>query len=174
MRHITWLLSLLFSLVAPLSLNAETITFEDGAISFEAPQGFKPLSQEIIALKYPSSSAPKYVIGNDSASTTIAYDIKPHNIPADKLDEARLAFSQMFSRIIPGLQWRENKISEISGRRWGYMEMTSTAVDTDIYNIMIFAGYKGQMLAFNFNSTKQDFPKYEQALRDSIKSIRIK
>ncbi|CAA6677571.1 Unannotated [Lentimonas sp. CC4] len=52
--------------------------------------------------------------------------------------------------------------------------MTSNAVDADIYNIMLITGLNGQMLAFNFNSTKSDFPKYENSLRESIKSIKLK
>jgi len=161
---------LLFS--APLS--AEVITLDAGAIRFEAPEGFKPVPQEIIDLKYPSSRAPKYVIGNESAATTIAYDLKPNNIPQEKIDEARGAFTEMFSRMIPGLQWKENKTITLAGQKWGYLEMTTTAVDTDIYNIMLFTGHKGQMLVFNFNSTKEQFPKYEQSLRKAVESIQIK
>ncbi len=150
------------------------VTLDGGAISFEAPEGFKPLPQEIIDLKYPSSRAPKQVIGNESAATTIAYDLKPNDIPQEKIDEAREAFSQMFPKMIPGLEWKENKVITIDGRKWGYLEMTTSAVDTDIYNIMLFTGYKGQMLVFNFNSTKAEFPKYESALREAVDSIKVK
>ncbi len=152
----------------------ETISLDNGHIIFESPDGFKPVPEEVVKLKYPSSRAPKYVIGNKSAATTIAYDLKPHDIPQDKIDEARVAFSQMFPRMIPGLKWKENKTIELSGRKWGYLEMTSTAIDTDIYNIMLFTGYKGQMLMFNFNSTKEEFKKNEMVLRKSINTIKIK
>ena len=169
-RSIT--LTILLSLAS--LVFGETVSLDNGHIKFEAPDGFKPVPEEVIKLKYPSSRAPQYVIGNKSAATTIAYDLKPHNIPQDKIDEARVAFTQMFPRMIPGLKWKENKTMEFSGRKWGYFEMTSTAIDTDIYNIMLFTGYKDQMLVFNFNSTKEEFEKYERALKKSIKSIKIK
>lgn len=153
---------------------AKEISLDDGKITFEAPDGFESIPQEVIDIKYPSSRAPKYVIGNSSAATTIAYDLKPHDIPQDKIDEARETFSKMFPRMIPGLQWKENKTIELSGRKWGYLEMTSTAVDTDIYNIMLFTGYNAQMLIFNFNSTKEEFRRYEKALRESLKTITLK
>ncbi|MEM8954228.1 MAG: hypothetical protein AAGD22_08765 [Verrucomicrobiota bacterium] len=160
-------------LISSLSLSGETISLADGSITFEAPDDFKAVPQEIIDLKYPSSSAPKYVIGNESAATTIAYDLKPHDIPQDKIEEAKAEFVQMFPRVIPGLEWKEKKVITLSGRKWGYLEMTSHAIDTDIYNIMLFTGYKGQMLIFNFNSTKEEFPRYEKALRESLASISI-
>jgi len=34
---------------------------------------------------------------------------------------------------------------------------------------MLFTGHNGQMLAFNFNSTAEEFKKYEKAIRASIK-----
>ncbi len=97
----------------------ETISLDNGHITFEAPDGFKPVPEEIIRTKYPSSRAPKYVIGNKSAATTIAYDLKPHDIPQDKIDEVRAAFTPIFPRMIPGLKWKENKTIELSVSKWG-------------------------------------------------------
>lgn len=154
--------------------SADSISLDNGNITFTPPNGFEPLSQKLISIKFPSKRAPKYVISNKSTQTTIAYDLKPHNMPQNKIKEAKEVFTKMFKRMIPGLEWKENKIIELSGRKWGYFEMTSSAVDTDIYNIMLFTGYKNQMLIFNFNSTKEEFPQYEDALRKSIKTIRVK
>ena len=53
------------------------------------------------------------------------------------------------------------------------MEMTSNAVDTDIHNIMMLTGIDGKMLVFNFNSTREDFPRYEEELRKSLNSIEL-
>lgn len=44
--------------------------------------------------------------------------------------------------------------------------MTSSAIDTDIYNLMIFTGHKSQMWMFNFNSTKEEFKKYVKVFRE--------
>ena len=112
-----------------------------------------------IALKYPSARAPHFVVGNRPRTTTIAYDLKEDSIPADKLDEVKESFEQTLQRIIPGLVWKERKIIELAGRKWIYFEMTSTAIDTDIHNIMLVASFQGKMLVFNFNSTKEGFPK---------------
>ncbi len=150
-----------------------TITLDGGNISFEVIDEFKPIPKEWIELKFPGTSGPKYAIGNESGSTTISYDLKPHIIPQDKIDEIRAEFTKMLSKRMPEIKWVENKTIELSGRKWVYFEMTSTAIDTDVYNIMLFTGYKDQMLVFNFNSTKEEFQKYELALRKSIKTINI-
>ena len=155
----------------PDGAQAETIKVDNGSVTFEAPPGFAKLTQELIDLKYPATRRPTYVIGNASASTTIAYDLKPHVIPNDKLDDVRKSFTTVFNRVVPGIQWKKNEILKHAGREWVHFEMTSNAVDTDIHNIMLVTGHNGKMLVFNFNSTKEDFPKYEKMLRASMHSI---
>ncbi len=49
--------------------------------------------------------------------------------------------------------------------------MTSHAIDTDIYNIMLITSLKEKMLVLNFNSTAKEFPEIEASLRKSIQSI---
>ena len=165
--------ALILALLAIPLAAAEPVKVGDTDVTFVPPDGFKPVPQEIIDVKWPSQRAPKFVVGNDDASTTVAYDLKPHVIPQDKLGEVQKSFTQLFGRMIPGLEWKKNEIVEHSGRKWLFMEMTSTAIDTDIHNMMMITGYGNRMLVFNFNSTKEDFPKFEKALRASLASIKI-
>ena len=51
--------------------------------------------------------------------------------------------------------------------------MTSNAIDTDIYNILLCTPYEGKLVLFNFNSTKEDFPKYEESLRKSLGTVSV-
>ena len=167
-------LFLLFHLfIITFTLHANPIKVGETEVTFVAPEGFKPLGKELIALKWPTNRAPAYVVGTLTGSTTIAYDLKPNKIPQKDLPEVQKSFTKLFSRIIPGIKWKKNEIIELSGQKWIMLEMTSNAVDTDIHNIMLVTGYKGKMLIFNFNSTKEDFPKHEAKLRKSLKSITL-
>jgi hypothetical protein len=160
--------------ISGICLHANQFELDAGSITFEAPDSFTELKKEEIDLKYPSKRAPNFVVGNKSRSTTIAYDIKPHPIPENEL-EARMKFlEQTFDRMIPGIEWKKKEIIEKEGKKWIYFEMTSHAIDTDIYNIILVTPYKGKTLMFNFNSTREEFPKIEKELRASIESIRIK
>ena len=165
---------------APHSLPArndatdpDRIRVGNSKVTFIAPEGFQPLSKELIATKWPTNQAPAYAVGTSSGSTSVAYDLKPRHVPQEALSEAQKAFTEVFERVIPGLEWRKNEIIEHSGQKWLLMEMTSNAVDTDIYNIMMLTGIDGKMLVFNFNSTREDFPRYEEELRKSLNSIEL-
>lgn len=153
--------------------GAATFSLPDGGVSFQAPDGFSELSRQEIALKYPSNRAPAFVVGNPRRTTTIAFDLKPHDLPPEKLREVKQSFETLFDRIIPGIEWKQRKIINLQGQQWIHLEMTSRAIDTDLYNIMLITPRHGKMLIFNFNSTKGEFPAMEAALRKSIKTISL-
>lgn len=160
-----------FALSSSLLL-AETMTVEGTTVTFEAPADFKPLSEEIIALKWPSHRAPNYAVGNEAGSTTIAYDYKA-DVTGATLPVLKTQFTAVFDQSIPGIEWIKNEIVMLDGEEWIMFEMTSNAVDTDIHNLLLVTILEDTLLMFNFNSVKHEFPQYEAALRESIESIRF-
>jgi len=140
-------------------------------ITFNAPAEFVELSDEIINIKWPHNRRPAWAVGNKNAGTTIAYDLKPHDISTAPLDTILEQFKGLFERIVPGIEWIETDVTTLDDKEWGFMEFTSNAVDTDIHNIMLFTSFEKKMLVFNFNSTKEEFEQYEDELRKAVESI---
>jgi hypothetical protein len=161
------------TLIMVHAATAAHIKVSNTDVTFEPPANFKTLSADVMATKWPTNRAPAYAVGNDTASTTVAYDFKGGNLPQDKLSEVQAVFKQAFERMVPGLKWIRNEIVEHERQKWILMEMTSSAIDQDIHNVIFVTGHEGKTLMFNFNSTKKDFPKYEAALRASMKSIKL-
>ncbi len=172
MKPISVLLSILYfhGFVA----LAKEVSFDGASVTFVVPDAFAELSKEEIKAKYPSVNAPSQVIGDERRTTTIAFQVKEQAIKSSDLPEVQKAFTQVFDRVIPGIEWKQNAIVEMAGQKWLMLEMTSRAIDQDIHNIVLVTPHKGRMLMFNFNSTKNEFPKVEKVLRDSIKSIVLK
>lgn len=88
------LIAALFTVLPTLS--ADPIKVADTEVTFEAPEDFKPLSKEIIAAKWPTNRAPAFAIGTPSGTTTVAYDLKPNNIPQEALPEVQKSFTPSF------------------------------------------------------------------------------
>jgi hypothetical protein len=167
-----------FILIAVLALlscsaSAKEVSIDGGSVTFVVPDDFTELSQEEINSKYPAVNAPKQVIGAAGRTTTIAYQLKAQPVKESDLPDIQKAFTQVFDRLIPGIEWKQNALVDLVGQKWLLLEMTSRAIDQDIHNIMLITPHKGQMLMFNFNCTKKDFSKMEKVLRDSIKSIKL-
>jgi hypothetical protein len=151
--------------------RGEVFKILDTGISFEGPKGFTVLTAEEIKSKYPNHRPPAFVIGNDRRSTTIACNFRDDPLPAEAIVALKDQMGKMLEQVVPGIEWKEKKVTEVGGRQWIYYEMTSRAIDTDIYNIMLITSFRGKMLGFNFNSTKAEFPKVEAELRKSMASI---
>ncbi len=149
------------------------IELADTGITFTPPEGFERLPKNLIDLKWPGKNAPRYVVANAGATTTVAFDVKNKDLSVMNMEDLRVSFEQMFNVAIPGIQWKQNKVVSHDGKKWILLEMTSSAIDTDIHNIMFITSFQKRMVIFNFNSTKQDFPLYEEVLRASMESIRF-
>jgi hypothetical protein len=172
----TLLKSLLMAciLIVPHTAQAKQVSFDNGQIIFDVPDEFTQLAPEVIAAKYASKHAPEFAVGNKAGSTTIAYDIKPHNISSVPLSALKDNLVQNLTRIIPGVEWVHSAVIQMGGREWIYFEMTSNAIDTNIYNMMLVTAYNNEMLLFNFNSTIEEIETYRKSFHSSIESISIK
>ena len=140
-------------------------------ISFTPPKEFQFFSKEVIEAKWPIRRAPQWVIGSESTATSIAYGVRPNDISAVPLVQLMGHLKQSVNRMVPGAKFIKTEIDQINGKDWIYLELTSNAINADIHNIVLATSYQKQMVLLNFNSTKDEFPLYESALRTSIQSI---
>ena len=169
----TAFLLLFFFFTLSANVGAATITIPGSSVSFEVPDEFTPLSKDEIDKKWLRARPPSFAVGNERRTTTIAYDVRNQSVPEDQLEAGLQVFERLFDRLIAGIVWKKKEIAVIGGRRWIYLEMTSNAIDTDIYNILLCTPYEGKLVLFNFNSTKEDFPKYEESLRKSLGTVSV-
>ena len=167
----SFLFALIASLAAIAPLRAATVTVPDTDVTFRAPEGFTSLSRQELDIKFPSKTGPSFAVGNERRTTTVAYDVKDVAITIEALESQLNALGEAMGRAIPGVAWVDRKIVQIGGQSWAYFEMTSTAIDADIHNIVLMTPFRGKMIVFNFNATKSDFVKLESELRASIQSI---
>lgn len=155
------------------AVQAERFQVPETTLSFDAPEGFAQLDRALIEAKFPNRNAPTWVVGNARGTTTIACGLRPSSLAPAQLEPALTGMGDVIARITPGHQWVERKLIDLAGTRWIHFEMTSTAADTDIHNIMLITSYETRMLACNFNATVKDFAKLETALRASIETMRF-
>ncbi len=150
---------------------AERVSIPGADASFVPPEGFTQLSGEELDIKFPRKTAPRTVVGDERRKTTVAYELREFALTEEALPELLTAVADSMHRAVPGLEWKKREIVEMAGQKWIWLEMTSMAIDTDIYNIVLMTPRNGKALVFGLNSTKDLFPVQEAALRKSIASI---
>jgi hypothetical protein len=162
------------ALTGVASHGASRTVIPNSTVSLEIPDGFTPLSASEIATKYKGANAPKFVMGNAKRGTSIAYELKPVPVKDSELEKGLAVMVSGVDKQLPGATWIRKEIIEQAGKRWIILEMKSKASNADIHNIIMITPFENQMLVFNFNSTTDEFPKFEKALRSSLGSIKLK
>lgn len=160
-----------FLVCSALTAHASTIRLESTSVEFTAPDGFTELSIKEIQAKFPSRTGPDSALGNERRTTTIAYGVRNVAVTDAILEEQLKQISVSSSRGVPGFKLVEQGMRTINNHSWAYMEFRSTAIDTDIRNILLMSAYYGRMIVINFNSTESDFEALEPQLRKSIASL---
>jgi len=150
----------------------KAFTFSETHISIEPPKELREMSQDFIDYKWRNGSV-QWAFGNDTGATTIGIGLTQYDISEIALSELLSQYKDSFSRMIPGIKWINSKVIELSGAEWLYLELQSNAIDASIHNIMLLTSYGKQQLILNFNSTTEEFDKYQSGLRASIQSIEI-
>ncbi|WP_413935159.1 hypothetical protein [Nitrospira sp. BLG_1] len=172
------LICLVLSLALYEVATAATVSLAEAGLSFDAPKEFSPLTAEEIALLYQTSRPPKYAVGNEARTTTIGYDLYETAIRIDQLKEAKPAIESQIERTGSGFVWKQREIITLQGQPWISLECTYHGSDgegTDIkfHDIALMTSRQGRLLRISFNSTQEEFPTIEKALRKIIQSIRF-
>ncbi len=154
-------------------VTAEPVALQNGRVVFEPPTGFRELTQQEISLKFSRGNPPSAVYANDDMSVSVSIVFSPAAVEPPHLEDLKSAMEQTLPRLIPNLTWVKREMVNLNGTTWVHFELTSSAIDTDIYNHMYMTSFDGKMLGFNFNSTKGKYPAYSHQLEKSFQSIHI-
>ena len=154
-------------------LDLKKVYALDKKVSVLAPSYFEWMSRSVIRMKYPNSSnPPTAVLTNKSASVNIAFNLNNQGIAFSRYEQFKSLLVQVFESQMDNIQWITKKIQTINGRKFVVLELISPAVDTDIYNLMMFTTTDAQKgLMVSFNCIKKDSHKWQDvayALRDSV------
>jgi hypothetical protein len=156
------------------NVSESTFILADGRIRFAAPAGFTALSSSELATKFPRTRAPRHAVGNNSRTTTIAYDLSDEPAGSTDLESGRKVMAESFEQQVPDLKWLLNTVDRVGERDWVHLEFTAPVLDGPIHCIMLMSVFDARILIFNFNSTEKEFPTVRRALHASMASISVK
>ena len=171
---VIWIGLVLISSVLAQATGAGEVRIPDTQIWFKPPPGFTTLSQDELDIKFPSKTAPRYAVGNERRTTTIAFDVRDVAVTTALLAAQVDVIGDSMGRAIPGFVSIDRGMRTLNDQHWAFFEMTSTALDADIHNMVLMAAHGGRMVVLNFNSTKADFVDLEPLLRQSIESLKVR
>ena len=151
-------LFLFLILTGALSAAAQELTprtLFDGKVMLLIPVGFEPMSEEMLAAKYPRGEAPKLVFTNPDGSVNVAMRHTPMQVGPQDVALVHQFVEQTFQRQFPTSVWFGSTTGDRDGMPYFTLDFMTPAVDTSIRNIMLGTSLEGRMLLVSFNCTRE-------------------
>ena len=131
-------------------IETEYIHIEENEFYVKIPKTFKQLDYETINKKY-NGDVPNIVFSNDETTVNIAISITQNEMKNEQIETYKEYMEKILknnSEIISSNYYKEEK------HNIGQIKLMSQAVDTKIYNNMIFFSYNDKLVIIAFNCTE--------------------
>lgn len=144
-----------------------------GKVTLLTPKDFGPMPKEMLELKYPSANRPTEVLSNESGTVNLSFSHTASNVP-DDANIIQQALSGPLHNAYAGAKWINDGVVDINGQKFAAFEVITNAVDTKIHNIIYATQLEGTMLLISFNTTIEDAPKWLDAGKKMMSSIKLR
>lgn len=143
----------------------------NGHLQLLVPDGFALMGESMLVTKYPSGNRPTIVFTNQSGSINVIVNHTPNRVSPKQLRQLHQQLDSSIRQTIPPSAWRFSGFQHHNGREWIQLEFTSSAIDTNISNIMVATSLDNRMLAVSFNVTQELEREWQNAGREIINSL---
>lgn len=139
--------------------EANVVSLYQGRLSIALPDGLNKIEQEQIALKYAGRAKPDFMFGNEKLSVVLAFTVReiPSEIPDIKLLKSQI--DREFSAARVGDY--TSSINSINGHDYVVSTFKSDAVNSKLFNYMLFRNDRRQLLVCSFNCTEDLEPDWK-------------
>ena len=146
----------------------------DGAVALLIPNTFALMSEEMLRLKYPSERRPTVVFSNERGSVNLAANLTSNLVRPDQISELHKAMESTFKNLYPSATWYRSEVITQDGRGYFVLDLLTPAADTHIRNIMLGTSFRGRLLLFSFNVTRELEKSWLDVGRKMLASVKVK
>ncbi len=152
----------------------EKQTFLDNKVALLVPAGFKPMSADMMAQKYPNQSQkPDVLLTDENAEVNLIITRTPQPVQSAQMGQYKDFMVSSLKRSHPDAKFLEDGIKDINGKKVGYFKMISPAVDQNVYVMYFFTNVDGKAVIFTFNCTEKLLPQWKDAADSMMMSLKV-
>ena len=145
----------------------------DDKIEIFVPKDFKPMSEEMLNFKYKGKGKPTFVLTDDAAAVNLAFNHLPNKANDELIETYKNSIKASFQNAFPDAEWKADGVRMINGRKVGYFKLTTSAVDTKVYNHIFITHCQGRLLLGTFNCTVKRIPTWEETSETIVESLKV-
>lgn len=151
-------------------IETEYTHVEENKFYVKVPKEFRQLSYEEIIKKY-NGEVPKIVFSNEDMTINLAISVTDNEMKDNAIDKYREYMKTLLEK---NSDIVESKSYKVDGHTIGEMKLVTKAVDTNIYNHMLFFSYHDKLVIITFNCTEELRNDWEQVGDFMIESLFFK
>lgn len=137
------------------------------------PNKFSIMDDDIAVLKYPSPNRPQIIFTDDSATVNCAFNLTIEKASQRLIPKYESKFVLDYMKMPTSLKLISSGVEEINGRKVGYLEILTRAVDTNVYNLIFFTDVNEKLLLCTFNCTVEYRNLWEPIANKIMRSLTI-
>lgn len=168
------ILSILLTTAFTTTIDLEIKSLLNGKVELKVPKAFDIMSEELMKLKYPSEKRPTLVYTDESGGINVALNLTQNQASQQMIPAYKDNFVQAFKNLYPSAEWKDSGVKTINGKKVGYLELVTPAIDTEIYNLMFFTDLDGKLLLCTFNCTEKSIDEWTPVAKEIMSSLKIK
>lgn len=138
--------------------------------SLMIPAKFSIMSRQMMAIKYPNKIGNSTVYTNEDVSVNVSINKTGLVIKNDELSEQIDEFKKVYNK--QGVEIKASVLN-IDNRLVWQLEFISKAINSEIYNKMIFFEDKGYLIIVSFNCGKEQKEEWELINEYIINSLKF-
>lgn len=173
------LYTIFFALMVPIAVKAqiklEKKSFVDNKVELLVPADFKPMTAEMMNLKYPNRNPqPNAILTDEDGTVNVVISYVPQAIRADQIAEFKNYQISTLKKARPDAKWLEEGVKTINGKKVGYFKFIVNAVDQTVFNYYFFTDLNGKILLMTFNCTENKLPDWKDTVENIVSSLKVK
>jgi len=157
-----------------LSVDMEKRNILNDKVDILIPKVFQIMSEASMKIKYPSERRPALVYTDESGGINLAFNHTQNKASQEQIEPLKVALVSTFKNLYSSAEWKDSGIKEINGRKVGYMELVTPAVDTKIYNLIFFTDMDGRLLLCTFNCVEKKQVEWTEAAHQIMNSLVVR
>lgn len=132
-------------------LDGERIAFAErpllnDKISIWLPRTFTEMGEREIELKYPSSYRPPLILTDPTGRSIFLFNLTPSELTDEELEAFTSEMIYILHHTQKLTEWYADGVCKVYGRRVGYCEFMTPALNTRLYNLTFLQLWKGMRL----------------------------
>jgi len=162
----------LIGILLPVELEKRTLL--DNKIEILVPKDWKPMSEELIKIKYPGAKPPTYVLSDVSGGISLAFNHIDSRATQEHIETYKGYLKKSLEDAFEDEEWIEDGIKEINGKKVGFFKLITNTASGKIYNQMFFTDLDGKLLIISFNVVENKMKDWKAAADEIMNSLTIK